>query len=118
MNTLGAIHAVDAFLPLLRSGTTKKIIIISSGGGERDVVWRARMAELAAYGVTKCAENMVMTKYAAELESEGFVVAAVSPGKVDVSATAVAPREFQFCTYDRLEVVRACVLTDDDADWW
>ena len=94
MNALGAIHSVDAFLPLLRSSTTKKIIIISSGAGERDVVWRARMAELAAYSVTKCAENMVMTKYAALLEEEGFTVAAISPGNVDVSATAPAPREW------------------------
>ncbi|EPS93828.1 NAD-binding protein [Fomitopsis schrenkii] len=91
VNTLGAIHSVDAFLPLLRKGSTKKVIIISSGGGERDVVWKARTAELASYGVTKCAENMVMTKYAASLEEEGFVVAAISPGNVDVSETAVAP---------------------------
>ena len=101
MNALGAIHSVDAFLPLLRSSTTKKIIIISSGAGERDVVWRARMAELAAYSVTKCAENMVMTKYAAALEPEGFIVAAVSPGKVDVSATAVAPREYRYLRFGR-----------------
>lgn len=93
VNTLGAIHSVDAFLPLLRKGSAKKIIIISSGGGERDVVWKARVAELASYGVTKSAENMVMTKYAALLEPEGFVVVAISPGNVDVSATAVAPRE-------------------------
>ncbi|KAI0714477.1 hypothetical protein C8Q72DRAFT_195121 [Fomitopsis betulina] len=91
VNTLGAIHSVDAFLPLLRKGSAKKIIIISSGGGERDVVWKARVAELASYGVTKSAENMVMTKYAALLEPEGFVVVAISPGNVDVSATAVAP---------------------------
>lgn len=58
------------------------------------MVWKARTAELASYGVTKCAENMVMTKYAASLEEEGFVVAAISPGNVDVSETAVAPREF------------------------
>ena len=60
----------------------------------RLVVWKARTAELAAYGVTKCAENMVMTKYAALLEEEGFTVAAISPGNVDVSATAPAPREW------------------------
>ncbi|KAH9922395.1 uncharacterized protein B0H18DRAFT_879399 [Fomitopsis serialis] len=76
VNTLGAIHSVDSFLPLLRQGATKKIIIISSGGGERDIVWKTRLTALAAYAVTKCAENMVMTKYAAELVDEGFVVAA------------------------------------------
>ena len=64
-------------------------------------MWKARMAELAAYSVTKCAENMVMTKYAATLEPEGFVVAAISPGNVDVSATAVAPREFCVLRFPR-----------------
>ncbi|KZT66195.1 NAD(P)-binding protein [Daedalea quercina L-15889] len=91
VNTLGAIHSVDAFLPLLRKGSLKRIIIISTGGGERDIVWKTRLAETAAYGVTKCAENMVMAKYAASLEKEGFIVAAISPGNVDVSATALSP---------------------------
>ncbi|KAH9837555.1 uncharacterized protein C8Q71DRAFT_548783 [Rhodofomes roseus] len=91
VNTLGAIHSIDAFLPLLRKGSTKKIIIISTGGGERNIVWQARLNMTAAYGVTKCAENMVMTKYAAELVDEGFVVAAISPGVVDVTGTNPSP---------------------------
>jgi len=91
VNTLGAVHSVDAFLPLLRAGGTKKIVVISTGGGERDVVWKTRLIGTAAYSVTKCAENMVMTKYAAELADEGFVVAAISPGNVDVSGTAPSP---------------------------
>ncbi|KAH9837557.1 uncharacterized protein C8Q71DRAFT_753147 [Rhodofomes roseus] len=92
VNTLGAIHSVDAFLPLLRKGSTKKIVIISTDGGERDVVWKTGTTILAAYCVTKSAENMVMTKYAAELVDEGFIVAAISPGVVDVSGTAASPR--------------------------
>ena len=34
-----------------------------------------------------------MTKYAALLEEEGIVVAAINPGIVDVSATALSPRK-------------------------
>ena len=81
-------HSVNAFLPLLRKGTTKKIIVISSEGGVPEMVWKIRLGHAAAYGITKAAENMVATKYAALLEEEGFVVAAVSPGLVDVSSTA------------------------------
>jgi len=91
VNTLGVIHSINAFLALLRSGTTKKVVVISSGAGVTDLVWKVRLANMAAYGTTKAATNMVTTKYAALLEDEGFVVIALSPGMVDVSATYVTP---------------------------
>ncbi|KAH9922392.1 NAD-P-binding protein [Fomitopsis serialis] len=91
VNVLGPIHTVNAFLPLLREGTTKKIVLIGSEGGERDFVRRVHLSETAVYGITKAAENMVATKYAAELENEGFTVVAVSPGFVDVSSTYSEP---------------------------
>lgn len=97
VNALGAIHSIDAFLPLLRKSTPRKIAIISTSLGERDFVWKARISEMAAYSVTKSAEHMVMAKYAASLEAEGFIVAAVNPGGVDVSGTAKAPRECFIC---------------------
>ncbi|TFY55441.1 hypothetical protein EVJ58_g8246 [Rhodofomes roseus] len=90
VNVLGVVHTVNAFLPLLRRGTTKKIIIIGSEGGDCGLVWKMRLSNAAAYGTTKAAENMVATKYAAELESEGFTVVSVSPGMVDVSGTATS----------------------------
>ncbi|EPS96189.1 NAD-binding protein, partial [Fomitopsis schrenkii] len=88
VNVLGVVHSVNAFLPLLRKGTTKKIIVISGEAGVQDLVWKMRLGHAAAYGITKAAENMVATKYAALLEEEGFVVASVSPGLVDVSSTS------------------------------
>lgn len=57
----------------------------------RDVVWKGRYYEAAAYSVTKSAENMVMTKYAAQLEEEGFTVASICPGTVDVTGTLLQP---------------------------
>ncbi|PCH42771.1 NAD(P)-binding protein [Wolfiporia cocos MD-104 SS10] len=102
VNVLGIIHSVNAFLPLLRRGAAKKIILVSTGAGDRDVVWRARFDSAAAYGVTKAAANMVAIKYAVQLEPEGFVVVALSPGTVDVSATAAEePDEFS-----RVELAR------------
>ncbi|KAH9929437.1 uncharacterized protein B0H18DRAFT_873829 [Fomitopsis serialis] len=90
VNVLGVIHAVNAFLPLLRKGTTKKVVIIGSEAGDCGLVWKIRHAHAAAYGTTKAAANMVATKYAAELESEGFTVVSVSPGTVDVSGTSAS----------------------------
>lgn len=97
MNVLGVIHSVNAFLPLLRKGTEKKIVVMGSEGGDCDMVWKSRLSNVAAYGVTKAAENMVATKYAAELESEGFIVVSISPGMVDVSGTATESGELRSC---------------------
>lgn len=88
VNTLGVIHSVNAFLPLLRKGTTRKIMIVSSGAGDRDSAWKARIESFAAYGTIKAAVNMVATKHAAALESEGFIVFTIGPGYVDTSATS------------------------------
>ncbi|CCL98832.1 uncharacterized protein FIBRA_00837 [Fibroporia radiculosa] len=90
VNALGVVHSVNAFLPLLRENTTKKIVIIGSGAGERSLMWNVRMHTMVAYGTSKAATNMVATKYAAQLESEGFTVVSLSPGIVDVSGTAVS----------------------------
>ena len=98
---LGVVHSINAFLPLLRNGTTKKIVVIGSEAGVPEMVWKMRLGIASAYGITKAAENMVATKYAALLEEEGFVVAAVSPGLVDVSSTST-----EQCTYRCL--VRSC----------
>ncbi|KAF8584788.1 NAD(P)-binding protein [Ramaria rubella] len=56
-------------LPLLRQGPTKKVITISSSGGDRDFVSHTNLAAMAGYGVTKAAVNMVVTKYAIPLRS-------------------------------------------------
>ncbi|KZT71356.1 NAD(P)-binding protein [Daedalea quercina L-15889] len=93
VNVLGVIHSVNAFLPLLRQGSTKKITLIGTGGGIPEVVFRLRISSMAAYGTTKAAMEMVMTKYAVQLEHEGFTVISINPGVVDVSATKKQKRE-------------------------
>jgi len=89
VNALGVVHSINAFLPLLRKGQTKKIILMHSGAGDRELIWAARADGIAAYGISRAASDMVVTKYAALLEGEGFIVTAILPGMVDVSATAV-----------------------------
>ncbi|OSX66914.1 hypothetical protein POSPLADRAFT_1129030 [Postia placenta MAD-698-R-SB12] len=88
INVLGFVHSVNTFLPLLRKGSAKKIVLIGSQGGERDFVWEARMPNMTAYSTTKAAAHMVMAKYAVLLEKEGFVVTSLCPGIVDVTTTA------------------------------
>ncbi|KAI0920144.1 hypothetical protein AcV5_009959 [Taiwanofungus camphoratus] len=89
VNVLGVTHSLNALLPLLRNGSTKKIAVIGSERGRLPGLGAPRPASRAwrRTGTTKAATNMVATKYGALLQDEGFVVVALSPGLVDVSAT-------------------------------
>jgi NAD(P)-dependent dehydrogenase (short-subunit alcohol dehydrogenase family) len=88
VNVLGVIHSTHSFLPLLRKGATRKVATISSVGGDCDFVLETGLAQAPAYGASKAAVNMVIAKYAAKLQNEGFTMVALSPGMVDTSATA------------------------------
>ncbi|RPD72782.1 NAD-P-binding protein [Lentinus tigrinus ALCF2SS1-7] len=86
-NTLGVIHGISAFLPLLRRGTDKKIVVISTGGADVRNIHRQGAAGIAAYQITKCAALMATTKWASKLQGEGFVVVSLAPGLVDTTGT-------------------------------
>lgn len=89
MNTLGVIHSIAAFLPLLRASAapTKKIVVINTPGADIQFARKAGAADMAAYGITKAATLMATAKYAIKLKGEGFVVVSLAPGVVDISDT-------------------------------
>ncbi|CDO69945.1 hypothetical protein BN946_scf184836.g19 [Trametes cinnabarina] len=88
VNTLGVVHSIAAFLPLLRRGTDKKIVVLNTEGASVSLTLRSRVADVAAYCTTKSAAAMVAAKYAAALGKEGFVVVSMAPGVVDTSSTS------------------------------
>ena len=81
-NVIGAVLVVNAFLPLLEKGPTKKVVTISSAAGDVDFVLKSGQLNSASYAVSKSAVNMVNAKYAAEFREKGFVFLAISPGFV------------------------------------
>ena len=87
INTLGVIHSITAFLPLLRAGSAKKIVVINTGGADVKTVHKQGAMGLAAYSITKCAALMATTKWALKLKDEGFVVVSLTPGLVDTTGT-------------------------------
>ncbi|PCH40320.1 NAD(P)-binding protein [Wolfiporia cocos MD-104 SS10] len=89
-NVLGPILTTNAFLPLLRSGNTKKILTLSSGLGDAALNLASGFPGQVAYCIAKCALEMVNVKYALALKDEGFTCLAISPGVVN---TAEASRE-------------------------
>ena len=88
------IHSITAFLPLLRAGSTKKIVVVSTAGADPGFVRKVADASAAAYGITKAAALMAATKWAVKLQDEGFIVVSVSPGLVDTSGTIGENGEF------------------------
>lgn len=90
INVVGVTHTINAFLPLLRKGTAKKVITISSGMGDLDFTSRTGISTQAPYSISKAALNMVIVKYAAQYKSEGFVFLAISPGLVNTAVKARA----------------------------
>jgi len=87
-NVVGVVHTINAFLPLLRRGTTKKVITLSSGMGHTELVLKSGLSNQAPYAISKAALNMAVAKYAAEYKAEGFLFLAISPGLVDTSTKA------------------------------
>jgi NAD(P)-dependent dehydrogenase (short-subunit alcohol dehydrogenase family) len=88
INVVGVVHTINAFLPLLREGAAKKVVTLSSGMGDTDLVLTSGIPNQAPYAISKAAVNMVVAKYAAEYKAEGFVFLAISPGLVDTATKA------------------------------
>ncbi|KAJ7776867.1 hypothetical protein DFH07DRAFT_979049 [Mycena maculata] len=83
VNTLGTAYCTNAFLPLLQKGSVKKVITISSAGGDADITVKTSWVGLPGYAIYKAAVNMLVAKYAARFKEEGFVFLALTPGFVN-----------------------------------
>jgi NAD(P)-dependent dehydrogenase (short-subunit alcohol dehydrogenase family) len=85
-NVVGVAHTINLFLPLLRAGKEKKIITISSGMADTELIARFGIPIAAPYSISKAATNALVAKYHAALgKSEGLLFLALSPGLVDTS---------------------------------
>ncbi|KAK4088073.1 hypothetical protein Purlil1_7552 [Purpureocillium lilacinum] len=78
-----SVHLVTAaLLPLLRRGSRKKIINISSTLGSISMAATFSPSPAPAYKVSKAALNMLTVQYALSLKNEGFTAVVISPGWV------------------------------------
>ncbi|KAM5539646.1 hypothetical protein V8D89_006755 [Ganoderma adspersum] len=87
VNALGPIHAITAFLPLLRGSSSRKIVVLSAGAAEQKFNLALEHPHMAAYSMSKAAALIATTKFAVKLKDEGFIVVSLNPGLVDVSGT-------------------------------
>ncbi|KAH8703869.1 hypothetical protein BGW36DRAFT_288702 [Talaromyces proteolyticus] len=103
-SVFGAIMVTNAFLPLVRRGNEKKIVHISSGMAEIDLIKKTGISYGVAYSAGKAALNVIVAKYAAELAPESIKVLALSPGWVDTYEGPIPiPRELRDATEKMLQ---------------
>lgn len=81
VNAVGVIHTINAFLPLIKKGSAKKVVLISSGMADPALV-NSGIATDGAYTISKAAANMAIFKYNAKYQKEGILFFALSPGVV------------------------------------
>ncbi|KAH8701258.1 hypothetical protein GQ44DRAFT_785949 [Phaeosphaeriaceae sp. PMI808] len=81
-NIAGPLFAINAFLPLLRAGKEKRVTYISSGVADLPETIETRIANSVPYSTSKAGGNIVISKFAAELQDEGFTFLSIAPGAV------------------------------------
>ncbi|OBZ74810.1 hypothetical protein A0H81_05208 [Grifola frondosa] len=95
VNVIGVVHTINVFLPLLRKGTMKKIITISTGLGDPEFIVASGFALDVPNAISRAAVNMVVAKYAAEYKNEGLIFLALSPGFVDTLPKSPTVQELE-----------------------
>ncbi|KAI0742349.1 hypothetical protein C8Q80DRAFT_1122666 [Daedaleopsis nitida] len=83
VNTLGVIHGILAFLPLLHTSPAPlKVVVISTGAADHITMRTFGMSDMVSYHTTKAAALMATTK-----GGGGVFVVSLTPGPVDVTET-------------------------------
>ncbi|KAF2763212.1 NAD(P)-binding protein [Pseudovirgaria hyperparasitica] len=94
-NFAGPLLCATAFLPLVRAGQQRKIVVISTGMADAEFVRVAGVWAALVYSASKAAVNMLVAKLAVELKDDGIVVASLSPGLVDTDGTEASKKNFE-----------------------
>lgn len=79
----GGIWTTNAFLPLIEKGVEKKIVHISTGMADTELILGAGVDYAVPYSIAKAGVNIQIAKYAVELAPKGIKTLALSPGWVD-----------------------------------
>ncbi|TBU44677.1 short-chain dehydrogenases/reductase [Dichomitus squalens] len=92
-NVVGVVNTINTFLPLLRKSAIKKVITLSTGLADTDVIIRSRVTINPAYAVSKAAVNMVVAQFAGRLQEEDFTFIALAPRLVNTTTKPPTPEE-------------------------
>ncbi|KAM5343335.1 hypothetical protein ACJ41O_014301 [Fusarium nematophilum] len=83
VNVVANVHLFNLFMPLVQKGKAKKVITISSGMADLDLITKFGVAIAGPYAISKAAVNAAVAKFDAEYRREGVLFMSISPGVVD-----------------------------------
>jgi len=75
-------------MPLVLMGNVKKVVTISSGMGDMELVRKYNISEDGPYSISKAAVNMAVAKFSAKYAKDGVLFLSVSPGVVGTDVYA------------------------------
>lgn len=93
INTIGAVHLFNTFIPLILKGRAKKVIAISTGMSDPAMTLKADIYQATSYALSKSALNMVVAKFSALYREKGVLFMAVCPGAVDTGSLNIETEE-------------------------
>jgi NAD(P)-dependent dehydrogenase (short-subunit alcohol dehydrogenase family) len=82
-NVIGNIHFINFFMPLILKGSVKKVLVLTTGMADHDLVLKYGIYEGGPYSIGKAALNMATSKFQAQFQKDGVLFIGVSPGVVD-----------------------------------
>ncbi|KAK1999874.1 short-chain dehydrogenase [Colletotrichum falcatum] len=83
VNAIGNVHLFNSYMPLILKGDAKKVITISSGMADIDLINQYRAYFSAPYSISKGAVNIAISKFHAQYAGDGVLFMGISPGWVD-----------------------------------
>ncbi|TQN64475.1 putative oxidoreductase [Colletotrichum shisoi] len=83
VNVVGNVHLFNLYIPLVLQSDVKKVITISSGMADMDLINQYRLYNLAPYSISKGAVNIAVSKFHAQYAADGVLFMSICPGLVE-----------------------------------
>ncbi|KAK2760404.1 hypothetical protein FQN54_002474 [Arachnomyces sp. PD_36] len=95
VNVIGVLKTTFAFLPLIQKGKLKKVVAISSGMADIDLINEVKIPFSAPYAVSKAALSALVAKFHAAYADTGILFISLCPGLVDTAQRELSQKELQ-----------------------
>ncbi|KUI73075.1 hypothetical protein VM1G_09043 [Cytospora mali] len=97
INVVGNTHLIADFIPLIKQGNLKKVLVFSSGMGDISLVVESNMESQSPYSISKAALNLAVAKFQVQYKEEGILIMAISPGVVDTQPNIEGKSLWHIC---------------------
>ncbi|KAI0159546.1 hypothetical protein GGR57DRAFT_457790 [Xylariaceae sp. FL1272] len=100
INVIANIDLFTLFLPLIQKGKAKKVVYISTGMADIDMISKFEVWVDPLYSISKAAGNAMVAKFDAQYRKEGILFMSISPGLVATSMNTAPtdPKEMEALT--------------------